>query len=95
VTIYFAPEAEEDFAALVGYLLDRNPTAAADLGRRIFDVIDKLAAKQFEGTEQTLKTGELVRSWAVPPVRIYYQRQPSVFWVLRIYHHAREPISKP
>lgn len=36
MTILFAPEAEEDFAALVGYLAERNPTAAAQLGRRIF-----------------------------------------------------------
>ncbi len=43
MTVLFAPEAEEDFAALVGYLAERNTTAAAALGRKIFSVIDKLA----------------------------------------------------
>jgi plasmid stabilization system protein ParE len=38
VTIHFAPEAEQDFAAVVGYLVERNPVAAKELGRRIFDV---------------------------------------------------------
>ena len=77
MTIYFSPEAEEDFAAVVRYLVERNPTAAAELGRRIFAVVDKLAAGDFEGTEQALVTGELVRSWAIPPVRVYYQRYPG------------------
>jgi plasmid stabilization system protein ParE len=43
VTIYFAPKAEADFAAVIGYLAERNPAAAADLGQRIFDIIDRLA----------------------------------------------------
>lgn len=33
MTVRFSPEAEEDFAALIGYLAERNPTAAAELGR--------------------------------------------------------------
>jgi plasmid stabilization system protein ParE len=92
VTIYFSPEAETDFAAVIGYLAERNPTAAAELGRRIFGAIDKLAAGDFEGTEQALLTGELVRSWAVPPVRLYYQRHPEGFWVIRIHHQSRTTI---
>ena len=92
MTIYFAQEAEDDFAALVGYLVERNPAAAAELGQRIFSIVDQLAAGAFEGIEQTLTTGDQVRSWAVPPVRIYYQRLGDAFWVLRIYHQARPPI---
>ena len=94
MTISFAPEAEEDLAALVGYLIERNPTAASDLGSRIFEVIDKLASRDFEGPEQTLHTGEVVRSWPVPPVRVYYQRQQDALWVLRIYHQSRLPITR-
>lgn len=92
MTIYFAPEAEEDFSAVVSYLAERNPTAAAGVGRRIFAVIDQLASGAFEGVEQVLTTGELVRSWAVPPVRIYYQRVEDALWILRIYHQARPSI---
>lgn len=94
MTIAFSPEAEQDFASVIGYLVERNPTAAAELGRRIFDVIDRLAAGEFEGTEQALVTGELVRSWAIPPVRVYYQRHPEVFWVVRIHHQARSPVTR-
>ena len=92
MTIYFAPEAEGDFTEVVSYLADRNPTAAGELGRRIFAVIDQLATGAFEGVEQVLTAGEVVRSWAVPPVRIYYQRVDDALWILRIYHQARPSI---
>jgi plasmid stabilization system protein ParE len=92
VTFYFAPEAEADFAAVAGYLVERNPVAAAELADRIFGIIDRLAANEFEGPEQMLTSGEVVRSWPVPPVRIYYQRQAEAFWVLRIYHQSQAPI---
>jgi plasmid stabilization system protein ParE len=94
VTIHFAPQAEADFAAVIGYLAERNPVAAQEFGERIFALIDKLAAGDFEGPEQTLSSGDVVRSWPVPPVRIYYQRQTDALWVLRIYHQARPPITK-
>ena len=94
MTICFSPEAERDFAAVIGYLAERNPCAAAALGQRIFAVIDKLVAGDFDGTEQVLESGERVRSWAVPPVRIYYQRPPGAFWVVRIYHLALPPIAR-
>ena len=92
MTLHFSPEAEQDFATLVGYLAERNPVAAGELGRRVFAIIDKLARGDFEGPEQTLETGQVVRSWPVPPVRIYYQRQADAFWVLRIFHQARPPV---
>ncbi len=92
MTVHFAPQAEADFAAIIEYLAERNPAAAIALGERIFSVIDKLACEEFDGPEQSLVSGEGVRSWSVPPVRVYYQRQPSAFWVLRIYHQARRPI---
>jgi plasmid stabilization system protein ParE len=92
VTIYFSPEAEADLASVVRYLSERNPTAAAELGRRVFALLDRLAGGEFEGSEQTLHTGEVVRSWPVPPLRVYYQRHGEALWVLRIYHQARPPI---
>ena len=92
MTIYFAPEAEADFAAVVGYLLERDPLAAAKLSQRIFSAIDRLANGDFDGAEQILVSGDVVRSWPVPPVRIYYQRHPNAIWVLRVYHQAQPPI---
>jgi plasmid stabilization system protein ParE len=93
VTIYFA-QAEADFAAIIGYLAERNPIAAQALGECISPLIDKLASGELEGAEQVLTSGEIVRSWPVPPVRIYYQRQSIAFGVLRIYHQAQLPITK-
>jgi plasmid stabilization system protein ParE len=93
VTVLLAPEAEEDLRCLVDYLRDRNPTAAAQLVDRIFAIIDRLAAGEFEGPEQTLRTGDRVRSWPSPPVRIYYQRQPDALWVMRIYDQRRRPVA--
>jgi plasmid stabilization system protein ParE len=94
VTLRFAPQAEADFGAVIGYLAERNPVAAQEFGERIFAIIDKLAAREFEGPEQTLTSGDIVRSWPVPPVRIYYQRQTNALWVLRIYHQAQPPITR-
>ena len=94
MTLYFAPQAEADFAAIIGYLAERNAVAARELSDRIFTIIDKLARDEFEGPEQTLVSGEVVRSWPVPPLRVYCQRQPSAFCVVRIYHQAQQPIAK-
>lgn len=52
---------------------------------------DELADEHFEGPEQRLRTGERVRSWPVPPFRIYYLRREQLL-VLRIYDQRREPI---
>ncbi len=92
MTILFAPEAEADFRALIEYLQSRNPVAAAALADRIFAVIDQLAAGDFDGPEQTLRTGERLRSWPVPPVRIYYLRHANALWIARIYHQSRSPL---
>ena len=74
MTIRFAPQAEADFAAVIGYIAERNPVAAQEFGERIFGLIDKLAAGESEGPEQMLTSGEFVRGW---PVRVYYQRHAS------------------
>lgn len=92
MTILFAPEAETDFRRLVEYLSARNPTGAARLADRVFSVIDQLAAGDFDGPEHVLATGERVRSWAVPPIRIYYQRRPGALWIIRFHHQSRSPI---
>lgn len=92
--VHFAPEAEDDLRDLIEYLAERNPAAAAKLGGRILDITEMLATGDLEGPEQVLIGGARVKSWAVPPVRIYYQRHIDAFWVLRIYHQARQPIVK-
>jgi plasmid stabilization system protein ParE len=92
VTILFAPQAEADFLGAVTYLADRNPLAAQRLAKRVFAAVDRLASAECEGPEIQLATGEVVRSWPVPPLRIFYRRGADSLWVLRIYDMRREPL---
>ena len=48
----------------------------------------------FEGPEQRLRGGMLVRSWPLPPYRIYYRRRDGFLDVMRVYHQARKPITR-
>jgi plasmid stabilization system protein ParE len=72
VTVYFASQAEADFAEVVRFLAERSQASASALGQRVFAIIDRLAAGDLDGPEQTLRSGEVVRSWPVPPLRLYY-----------------------
>jgi plasmid stabilization system protein ParE len=36
----------------------------------------------------------LVRSWPLPPYRIYYRRRDGFLDVMRVYHQARRPLTK-
>jgi plasmid stabilization system protein ParE len=92
VRVLFAPEAEADLEELLDYIAERNPRAAAALGQRIVEIVESLASLELEGPEQRLLSGELVKSWPVPPVRIYYQRAVGVLQIIRIYHQSRRPI---
>lgn len=92
--VQLSPEAEADLQATFEFIRERNPSAALRLAERVFETLEHLAAGGFEGPTQQLTTGEVVRSWVVPPFRIYYQRRDDVLQILRIYHHARRPIAK-
>jgi plasmid stabilization system protein ParE len=95
VKVTLAPEAVEDLSAAVGYLLERNPRIAATTADDIFDAIDRLEKREFEGPLRTLRTtGESVSSWPVRPYRIYYRREGEALIVLRIHHSARRPIAR-
>jgi plasmid stabilization system protein ParE len=94
VTVALAPEAVDDLAAAIEYLGERNPRAAAATAEAIFQAIDRLAARDFEGPERELRTTrERVRSWPVRPYRIYYRWEEDTLVVLRIHHSARRPIA--
>lgn len=84
--------AVEDLANQLAYIAERNADAADRIETRVFSIIDRLAASEFEGPEQKLRSGEIVRSWPVSPLRVYYQRTADTLVVLRIYHQARRPL---
>ena len=92
--VTYTEEAVADIVEAITYLNERNPTAAANLDADIARCIERLADRQFEGPVTRLRSGAVVRSWGVPPFRIYYQRHPDELLILRIYHQKRRPISR-
>lgn len=89
--IIFSEEADDDLAQAVGYLVERNPTAAARLIDDVFDLAHRLAARDFEGPAHELPNGQIVNSWPLPPYRLIYQRTPDALFVLHISDQRRKP----
>ena len=90
--IVITPRAFDDLAATAGYVSQDNPAAAGRLVDRVFEVIDLLAEGGLDGPLTTLRSGVEVRSWPVPPLRIFYRRKADELHVLRIYHQSRRPL---
>jgi plasmid stabilization system protein ParE len=94
MTLAFTPEAFDDFKSLVEFLRARNSAAAERLAGDIFSALDALDTEGLDGPETKLISGERVRSWPVPPVRVYYQRSQTGILVVRVYHQSRNPITR-
>ena len=92
--ITYTEEAIADIVEAITYLNDQKPGAASTLDAGIARCIQRLADREFEGPVSRLLSGAIVRSWPVPPLRIYYQRHPDELVILRIYHQTRRPISR-
>jgi plasmid stabilization system protein ParE len=92
--VTYTEEAVADIVEAISYLNERNPTAAAQLDAEIARCIERLADREFEGPVSRLRSGAIVRSWGVPPFRIYYGRQPDELLILRVYHQTRRPITR-
>ena len=92
--VTYTEEAVADIVEAITYLNERSPTAAAKLDADIARCIERLADRQFEGPISRLRSGAVVRSWGVPPFRIYCQRQPDELLILRVYHQRRRPITR-
>jgi plasmid stabilization system protein ParE len=90
----YTEEAIADIVQAITYLNERNPTAAANLNASILECIRRLEAEEFDGPISRLRSGAVVRSWAVSPFRIYYQRHPDELLSVRVYHQASRPISR-
>ncbi len=93
--VTYTLEAIADLIEIFGYLGDRDQSSATRLEQRIYDKIARLAAQDFEGAALVLRSGAVVRSWPVPPLRVYYQRHTEELLIVRVYHQARRPITKP
>ena len=69
--VTYTEEAGADIVDAITYLNERNPTAAAKLDADIARCIGRLADLEFDGPVSRLRSGAVVRSWGVPPFRIY------------------------
>jgi plasmid stabilization system protein ParE len=82
VKVVLAPDAADDLAAVIEYLNQRNPWAATATADSIFRVIDRLAAREFEGPrvpapehkEARTKLAGAAVSHLLPPRRRYADR---------------------
>jgi len=92
--VTYTEEAVADIVDAITYLNERNPAVAAKLDRDVARCIERLADRQFEGPVSRLRSGAVVRSWGVPPFRIYYQRHHEELLILRVYHQKRRPITR-
>ena len=92
--VTYTEEAVADLVEAITYLNERSPTAAAKLDAEIARCIERLVDREFEGPASRLRSGVVVRSWGVPPFRIYYQRHTDELVIVRVYHQARRPITR-
>ena len=95
MSIRLSRAASNDLGEQLAWLGERSPSAARQLVVDLDELLSALEQRGFEGPEVRLTTGRLVRTWPLPPLRIYYQRRGEELFVVRIYHQARRPISKP
>ena len=94
MSIRFAKQAARDIAAAVSFWQTRRPDRPLTLVDDVMALAGRLARGEFDGPEQRLKTGLVVRSWPLPPYRLYYRRRDGVLEIMRVYHQARRPIAK-
>jgi plasmid stabilization system protein ParE len=92
--VTYTEEAVADIVEAITYLNERNPTAAANLDAEIARCVERLADREFDGPVSRLRSGAAVRSWDVPPFRIYYHRNSDELLILRVYHRKRRPITR-
>ncbi len=94
--VEFSPTAGDDLEDLVDFIARRNFRAAMEVRASIIAAVNALAATTptLEGRAVTMQTGAPCRRWFVHPAVIYYERQADRLRVLRVYHHAREPIAR-
>lgn len=92
--IVVAPQAAEDLREAYDFIAEDNPIAAGRVLARIVEMIGMLASESFAGQEVQLKDGRRVKTWPVPPYRIYYRVHGQELEVIRIYHQARRPIKR-
>jgi plasmid stabilization system protein ParE len=83
---------EEQEAGLEDAIASIRDGRGVRLLERIREIVTLLAEGGLDGPRSTLRSGLEVHSWPIPPLRIYYRREPNAFHILRIYHQSRRPL---
>ena len=94
MAVVWSLEGADDFLAALAYLRTRNIAAAERLMRDVNAALQRLDELPIDGPERRLSSGAFVRSWPVPPFRVYYQRREHDLLVVRLYDQRREPIEQ-
>jgi toxin ParE1/3/4 len=86
--IQWADEAQMDFAGLLGWLNDRNPSAAADVAEEVLAAVERLARFPHSGRVGR-RTG--TRELAIPgrPYLVIYQTHGGIVSIVRLLHGAQ------
>ena len=94
MTIVVASQAREDLREAYDYIRKDNPNAAPWVLAHIVEVIGMLVSEAVTGRDVLLRDGRRVKTWPVPPYRIYYRVKGQELQVIRVYHQARRPIER-
>ncbi|WP_394822654.1 type II toxin-antitoxin system RelE/ParE family toxin [Pendulispora albinea] len=88
-------DARRDLRAYVFHVASENPRAAKREQARILAELSILIDAPVEGPSVRVENWPRpARRWFVHPFRVYYERSKDAVVVLRLYHHAREPIER-
>ncbi len=87
--IRWTDEALGDIEQAVDWLAARSPAAAGRMIGLVFEAVERLSEVDLDGPEDQLLDGRWVRSWPVPPMRVYYERRGGDLWVLQVTDQRR------
>ena len=90
--IRLTTEAARDIRKAMDWAESRRTDLPDVLRDSLRDMFNTLASGALEGAECQLPSGARVRRFYSHPFWIYYQRAPGLLRVLRVMHHAREPL---
>ncbi len=76
MTVVVSPQARDDIREAYRHLAADNPEAADHYLARVAEIIGLLVAGGVEGRFVRLGDGRTVRSWPIPPYRLYYRGSP-------------------
>ncbi|WP_394826590.1 type II toxin-antitoxin system RelE/ParE family toxin [Pendulispora albinea] len=96
--ILLSPRAQRDLRAYLFYVAaTADPMVAERERARIHRVLSDYASLPTDGRMIVLQSerGERrVHRWIAHPFHLYYERRGDVFYVVRLYHAARQPLER-